>query len=93
MTTKQTKNAHILAIRQVSTELLGAIDKLNAIRATWDAGMSTWIKDKEDKDKGDFGQHEGIKKQDIADVLGTTLDAINELMTEGHRTNLEKIRL
>jgi hypothetical protein len=95
------RSGNISEIRQAGSQLLDAVDKLNALRATWDGGMSTWVIDASGDDPAaegynphDFaGSNAGLMKADIAAVIGTTLDAVNALMAAGHRTNLEKARL
>ncbi len=88
MTTQGNKSNYITEVRQAATALLEAVDKLNALKSSWNAGMSTWLAD------ADFvGENTGLTKAQITAVIGTTLDAQNALLATGHNTNLETIRL
>ncbi len=88
MSTEQARSDHITKTRQAATTLLGALDALRALRVAWDAGHGTWITEE------DFtGANEELVKDDISAVSTTTLDALGVLLSAGHGTNLEKIRL
>lgn len=98
--TEQQRVEFIRETRNAADALVSAVDKLTALRATWDAGMSTWLVDASGNDPaaegyapGDFIDARGLMKADIAAVLGTTLDALHALLAQGHRTNLEAVRL
>ena len=90
----------ITRVRQETDKLMDAVDGLNALKAQWDYGMSSWIVDAsgndpeaEGYDAGDFaGANAGLMVADIAAVVGTTLTAVNALLAAGHGTNLQKVR-
>jgi len=98
MSTQQSRIAYIADVRSATDKLLDAIDQLNALFDTWNAGMSAWIVDPtpatetEPATYGDFTAAIGLNRDDLAAVVGTTLSALNALLASGHRTNLEKVR-
>jgi len=74
-------------LRNVATALSLAVDEDGAaLRKDWDAGYSTWI-----SDITDFEGIEGIEKADVT-ALFVTLDALNTLFGQGHRTNILKMK-
>lgn len=100
MSTKQSRMEFVSEVRAAAKELLDAIDHLNTLYSRWTAGYSSWLEDPVEADAeagiaasyGDFTSAIGLKKENSAAVVGTTLSALNTLMAAGHRTNLEKIR-
>ena len=84
--TSTARKTHIDMVRDGAGSILATVDKLAALKASWDAGMGTWI-----TDGADFDGIEGIVKADITAVY-TTLAALETLLAAGHRTNLEKVR-
>lgn len=97
--TQENRSDYIDQVRRAADDLLCAAEKLNALRKSWDYGMSSWIVDASGNDPtdpdyqpGDFVHATGLMKADIAAVVGTTLDALSALLAAGHGTNLEKIR-
>jgi plastocyanin domain-containing protein len=79
----------VTEVRQVSTALLQTVNGLDALRREWDGldYLNTIT------GEGGFeGSNSDVDVDDIAAVIGTTLDAINELLNSGHRTNLLGIR-
>lgn len=79
----------VTEVRQVSTVLLQTVNGLDALRREWDGldYLHTLT------DEGGFeGSNADVDVDDIAAVIGTTLDAINELLNSGHRTNLLSVR-
>jgi hypothetical protein len=97
--TQQARSNIISDLRQEVDNLLTAIEKLNALSAQWDAGYSLWIIDASGDDPeaagydpGDFvGSNQGLMKTDLANAL-YSLTAINTVVNNGHRVNLEKVR-
>jgi hypothetical protein len=79
----------VTEVRQMSTDLLQRINGLDALRREWDGldYLHTLT------EQGGFeGSNADVDVDDIAAVIGTTLDALNELLATGHRTNLLAIR-
>jgi hypothetical protein len=79
----------ITAIRQAATDLVVAIERLQALKQDWiymDLGNVL--------DENDFVErHSGLTVADIVAVGATTLTAIEALLAQGHGTNLYKIRI
>lgn len=79
---------HISLVRQASTQLLDALDKLRALKAESDAldlgnALTT----------DDFaGANSHLQTADIVAVTGTTLAALEELLSHGHATNLYTVQ-
>lgn len=100
MTTQSSRISFISEVQSAASDLLNAIDRLETLYARWVAGYSAWLVDPVAADEkagvkasfGDFTTANGLTKEDLAAVLGTTLTALRELLKSGHRTNLEKIR-
>ena len=80
------RKTHIDQVRDGATNILATVDKLANLKSSWDAGMGTWITDGDD-----FAGVEGVDKAAITAVY-TTLAALEALLAQGHRTNLEKVR-
>lgn len=79
----------VTEVRQMSTDLLQRINGMDALRREWDGldYLHTLT------EQGGFeGSNADVDVDDIAAVIGTTLDALNELLNSGHRTNLLGIR-
>jgi hypothetical protein len=74
--------------RQQATMLIDTVDQLNALRKEWDGlDYGNTLTDE------DFaGSNSDVTKDEIAAVIGTTLDAINALWSQGHLTNLLTVR-
>lgn len=84
--TAGSRSDFVSAQRQAVTLFLSAVDALNAQRSTWDAGMNTWLED------DDFCDNNvGVTKAQVTAVF-TTLEAVNTLLSQGHRLNLELVR-
>lgn len=79
----------ITQIRQAATDLVTAIERLQALKQDWiymDLGNVLT--------EADFiEQHSGLAVADIVAVGGTTLQALETLLGQGHGTNLYKIRI
>jgi len=79
----------ITQIRQAATDLVTAIERLQALKQDWiymDLGNVLT--------EADFiERHEGLTVADIVAVGGTTLQALETLLGQGHGTNLYKIRI
>ncbi len=79
----------ITQIRQAATDLVTAIERLQALKQDWiymDLGNVLT--------EADFvEQHAGLTVSDIVAVGGTTLQALETLLGQGHGTNLYKIRI
>jgi len=79
----------ITQIRQAATDLVTAIERLQALKQDWiymDLGNVLT--------ETDFvEQHAGLTVSDIVAVGGTTLEAIETLLGQGHGTNLYKIKI
>lgn len=76
-------------VRQLATALLQTVNGMDALRKEWD-GMDYL---NTITDAGGFaGANADVDVDDIAAVIGTTLDALNELLNAGHRTNLLAVR-
>jgi hypothetical protein len=99
MPTESTRSDFITRTRQQATAFINAVDELAELKRQWDRGMNTWLidatgsdPDVEDYEANDFaGAHEGLMKADITAVF-TTLAAIEDVLGQGHGTNLEKVR-
>lgn len=79
----------VTELRQVSTVLLQTVNGMDALRREWDGldYLNTLT-----QDDAFTGSNADVDVDDIAAVIGTTLDAINELLNSGHRTNLLSVR-
>lgn len=79
----------ITRIRAAATALAEAIEELQAVKKEWDyLDLGNVIV------AGDFtDRHEGLTVTDLANVVGTTLAAIDALLVAGHGTNLYTIKL
>ena len=79
----------ITQIRQAATDLVTAIERLQALKQDWiymDLGNVLT--------EADFiERHEGLTVADIVAVGGTTLEAFETLLGQSHGTNLYKIRI
>jgi hypothetical protein len=79
----------ITRIRAAATNLTDAIEELQAVKKEWDyldLGNAIVV--------GDFrDRHEGLTVTDLANVVGTTLGAIDTLLAAGHGTNLYTAKL
>ena len=79
----------ITRIRQAATDLVSAIERLQALKQDWiymDLGNVLT--------ETDFvEQHAGLTVSDIVAVGGTTLEAIETLLGQGHGINLYKIKI
>lgn len=99
MPTKSTRSDFITRTRQQATALLKAVDDLAELRRQWDRGMNAWLidatgsdPDAENYEANDFaGDNRGLMKADITAVF-TTLAAIEDVLAQGHGTNLEEVR-
>lgn len=79
----------VTEIRQLSTVFLQTVNGMDSLRREWD-GLDYLHSLTE---SGAFeGSNSDVDVDDIAAVIGTTLDAINALLNSGHRTNLLNIR-
>jgi hypothetical protein len=79
----------VTEVRQLSTALLQTINGMDALQKEW-FGLDYLHTLTE---QGGFeGSNADGDVDDIAAVIGTTLDALNELLATGHRTNLLGIR-
>jgi hypothetical protein len=79
----------VTEVRQLSTALLQTINGMDALQKEWFGldYLHTLT------DEGGFeGANADVDVDDIAAVIGTTLDALNELLNSGHRTNLLSVR-
>jgi hypothetical protein len=75
--------------RQQATALIETVDQLNALRAEW-----TGLDYGNTLTEEDFaGANSDVTQEEIAAVIGVTLDAINALWAQGHLTNLLQVRL
>lgn len=80
-------------VHDVETNVTTLIDAYNALRANkreWvalDYGGSNLITPQDLE-----GASTGASVEDIANLLGTTVDAIEALLAQGHATNLYKVR-
>lgn len=90
----------ITKTRDAATKLLESIDELRALdkqRAALDLGtaLDNGTRSEIDNDDiqfGDFqGANMGVTKNDILNVT-TTLNAIEALLSQGHATNLYKVK-
>jgi len=99
MPTRSTRSDFVTRTRQEATNLIQAVDNLAELKRQWDRGMNTWLVDAsgsdpqaEDYEANDFaGAHEGLMVADVAAVF-TTLAAIETVLSQGHGTNMEKVR-
>ena len=99
MATKSTRSKHITEVRQATTEFLESYDDLKSLRREWDWEFNSVLEDAsgadpevENYEAGDFaGTHEGLVKADIAAVY-TSLESLDTWLSEGHGTNLQKVR-
>lgn len=79
----------ITRIRQAATDLVSAIERLQALKQDW-----TYMDLGNVLTETDFvEQHAGLTVSDIVAVGGTTLEAIETLLGQGHGTNLYKIKI
>ena len=86
MPTTGQKENFIYSVRNAVKILMRGIDDLRGLRKEWDQEMNAVI------DDSDFeGNNDGIVKTDVANVVGTTLDAFETSLSAGHGTNLYKI--
>lgn len=77
----------VTLVRQHDAALIGVLDALNALRREWDsAGYSGTM-----PPEAFEGSNSDVTEAEIAAVIGTTLDAINALLAEGHGSNLYAI--
>jgi len=74
--------------RDLATTLLQTINGLDALRKEWD-GMNYLDTLPPEAFEG---ANSDVTKDEIAAVIGTTLDALNALLDEGHATNLYNVR-
>jgi hypothetical protein len=83
------KHNEILRIRRAATGLTNALEELQAAKINWTyLDMGNVLAD------NDFiEQNSGLTVTDLANVVGTTLTAIEALLAQGHGTNLYKIRI
>lgn len=85
------KSDFVHDVQQNVTDLIDAYNALRANRREWDAmdyGNSNPITP--DDLEGSSGM---VNAGDIASAVGTTVDAIEGLLAQGHATNLYKVRL
>ena len=86
MANASAKTNFITNVRIATTALLDAKEELDALLDEWTYYMNVEIADI------DFlGDNDGLVKNDIANVLGTTLTAINAIGS-GNFTNLYKVK-
>lgn len=79
----------VTELRQVSTVLLQTVNGMDALQKEWFGLDYLHTLTAE----GAFeGANSDVDVDDIAAVIGTTLDAINALLNSGHRTNLLSVR-
>lgn len=78
----------ITEVRDEATNILNAVDNLQALRREWtalDYANTLEVSDFE-------GANEDATVAEVSAVVGTTLDALQGLLDAGHATNLNKIR-
>ena len=86
MANASAKTNFITNVRIAVTNWLDAKEELDALLDEWTYYMNSEITDP------DFlGDNDGLVKNDIANVLGTTLTAINAI-SSGNFTNLYKVK-
>ena len=74
-------------VRQESASLLDTVDKLNALKREWDAldyGNTLG-------DDAFEGSNSEVTLAEVTAVIGVTLTALNDLMAQGHGSNLYKM--
>jgi hypothetical protein len=84
------ENDHITEIRMAATELINALNHGHAMRAEWDA---RGYADSEVLGDVFTGSNADVTHEEIAAFIGTTLDALEALMAQGHATNTQAVRL
>ena len=78
---------HITDVRQATSALIEAIDRLRALKKESDAlDLGNTLTE------ADFEGQTHLAAADITAVTGTTLAAIETLMAAGHATNLYKVK-
>jgi len=82
-------NEFVTQVRTQSTNLILTLQKLHALKNKWDAlDLGNTLND---SDIG--GDNAGVTKAQLASVVGTSLDAFETLLSQGHETNLHQIAL
>lgn len=77
----------VTLVRQDSQQLITVLDSMNALRREWDSAGYLGNMPPEAFE----GDNAGATEDEIAAVIGTTLDALNALMASGHLTNLYSV--
>ena len=82
-------NAFVTAYRTQATNLLTAYHKLLALNDKWTAlDLGNTLNN---ADIG--GENDGITKEHLSAVVGTTVPALTGLFAQGHTTNLHTIAI
>lgn len=85
----QRQSDWISLTRQEATALIDTVDRLTALRQEWD-GLD-YLNTLTDEDFA--GTNTDVTIDEMAAVIGTTLDAIRALLAQGHYTNLATVRV
>lgn len=100
MSTFSHRSDVITRTRQAASKLLDAYEELLGLASQWGNGISNQIIDATGSDPNavgyvanDFVGHEGLKKSDINQALGTALTALTTFVNSSDGKKLEDIRL
>jgi hypothetical protein len=74
--------------RQAARDFLAAKDRLHALRAEWDAGGYSGTLTEQGAFEGDNAD---VTEDQVAAVIGVTLDGLDTWLSSGHATNLYSI--
>ena len=81
------KEGFVVRLRMASTKVIDGVNELDALKREWDRmGYSSSLGNEDIVD-----ENAGITNTNCADVIGTTLTAIEALLAAGHGTNLHKL--
>lgn len=87
MATQSQMSDHVTKVRQAASNLLEAVNALDALRRDWDyLGMGSAMPE----NLAALG-HDGLERDDIAAAYSSAA-AVRSLLDSGHGTNLTKVR-